>query len=103
MHWGKDGSVGSEHLIDGKSFAGEIHFVNWNNKKYLKDSDAIFSSCHDGLIVLGVLVKVGKHNCEFDKILVCLDEILQRDKSTFFKENLDVTKLFPSNMKNILN
>lgn len=95
MHWGRDVSSGSEHLVNGKPFAGEIHFVNWNKKKYSKDSEAINSNDHDGLVVLGILVNVGEHNSEFDKILECLDEIRLKDKVSSLKQSLDVEKLFP--------
>ncbi|RNA03305.1 carbonic anhydrase [Brachionus plicatilis] len=98
MHWGKDGSTGSEHLINGKCFAGELHFVNWNRKKYSNDSDAISTNGHDGLVVLGVLVNVGEHNSEFDKILNCIDDILLRDGAASIKQSLDVKKLFPSDV-----
>jgi hypothetical protein len=40
------------------SFKFKIHFVNWNNQKYEKMSDASVSTQHDGLLVLGVLVEV---------------------------------------------
>ena len=28
FHWGPNGSVGSEHLVDGASYSGELHFVH---------------------------------------------------------------------------
>ena len=30
FHWGPDKKTGSEHLLDGKSFAGEVHLVHIN-------------------------------------------------------------------------
>jgi hypothetical protein len=36
----------------------KLHFVNWNSDKYNKPEDAINSNNHDGLLVLGILVKV---------------------------------------------
>lgn len=35
MHWGKTDAVGSEHLIDGQSFAAEVFFLN-KIIKYIK-------------------------------------------------------------------
>jgi carbonic anhydrase len=81
MHWGPDTSVGSEHLVDGKSYAAEVihylfrlalndydkffslkilklHFVNWNAQRYKSGGDAAKSMNHDGLTVLGVFVQV---------------------------------------------
>ncbi|CAF0750847.1 unnamed protein product [Brachionus calyciflorus] len=103
MHWGKDDTIGSEHLIDGKSYAGELHFVNWNTQKYSSGGEAASSNNHDGLIVLGVMVQVGAHNTEFDKILNNFDEISLRDKKTKLKESLDVKKLFPNDTSSYWN
>ena len=58
MHWAEDDNSGSEHTVDGKPYAAEIHFVNWNSKLYSEPSQAVASNIHDGLIVLGVFVKV---------------------------------------------
>lgn len=103
MHWGKDDTVGSEHLVDGKSYAGELHFVNWNAEKYSSPADAVKSSTHDGLIVLGVFVEAGEHNAEFEKIIKTLSEIALKDQETDLKESLDYKNLFPSNTSNYWN
>ena len=58
MHWAEDDSSGSEHTVDGKPYAAEIHFVNWNSSLYKEPSEAVASNNHDGLIVLGVFVNV---------------------------------------------
>ncbi len=58
MHWSKTDDKGSEHLVDGKSYAAELHFVNWNFEKYSEPSDAVNSQNHDGLAVLGVFLEV---------------------------------------------
>ena len=60
MHWGEDDSCGSEHQVDGKPFSAEIHFVHWNSEKYKSFGESAKTSCHDGLLVLGVFVKVRK-------------------------------------------
>lgn len=54
-HWGRDCSCGAEHLLDGMSKAGEVHFVFWN-KKYGSFEKALEQG--DGLAVLGVLLEV---------------------------------------------
>lgn len=55
-HWGKTDDVGSEHTIDGKSFAGELHLVHWNRTKYKSFADA--AQYPDGLCVLGIFLQV---------------------------------------------
>lgn len=59
MHWGATDANGSEHVVDGKAFSAELHFVNWNSSKYSTFKDAAMSNNHDGLLVLGVLIIVG--------------------------------------------
>jgi carbonic anhydrase len=59
MHWGygsKD--KGSEHLIDGRAYAAELHFVNWNSTAFTDPKLASSSSKNDGLLVMSVLVDV---------------------------------------------
>jgi len=58
MHWGDNLDRGSEHLIDGKPYAGELHFVNWNHKLYSSPEKASNSNKNDGLLVLAKFVKV---------------------------------------------
>ncbi|XP_068679271.1 uncharacterized protein [Montipora foliosa] len=56
LHWGDDNSKGSEHTVDGKKYAAELHFVSYNTKY----SDLVASLSHaDGAAVLGVLIEVG--------------------------------------------
>lgn len=57
-HWGPNDDCGSEHTIDGKSFAAELHFVNWNHETFKEAPQAAMTNDHSGLLVLGVLVTV---------------------------------------------
>ncbi|GFT66734.1 carbonic anhydrase 1 [Nephila pilipes] len=54
-HWGNDTSCGSEHTIDGKSFAGELHFVHWNRGKFTSCTEAVPSPT--GLTVIAVFLE----------------------------------------------
>uniref|UniRef100_A0A182U759 Carbonic anhydrase n=1 Tax=Anopheles melas TaxID=34690 RepID=A0A182U759_9DIPT len=65
-HWGCSDSRGSEHTVDGESFAGELHLVHWNQSKYKSFAEA--AGHPDGLAVLGVFLKVGKPHPELDII-----------------------------------
>lgn len=49
-------AVGSEHLVDGQAFSGELHIVHWNSSKYKSFQEA--AGHPDGLAVLGVFLKV---------------------------------------------
>ena len=100
-------------------FNQKFHFVHWNSKKYKTASEALNSSNHDGLLVLGTLVQVCSNvflnsnltiyikldsilakkvskdkNEEIEKLISCFDEIELADKSAKLK-NLNFAKLFP--------
>lgn len=57
FHWGKKHNVGSEHTVDGRSFACELHLVHWNARKYSNFGEA--ASAPDGLAVVGVFLEMG--------------------------------------------
>lgn len=67
LHWGSNNSIGSEHAVDSKLYAAEIHFVSFNTK-YNDISTAL--QHWDGLAVLGVFLKVGPNeNAGYQKFL----------------------------------
>ena len=55
-HWGSCETRGSEHTVNGQSFAAEIHLVFWNcaYKKF-----EIAMKQPDGLAVIGVFLEQG--------------------------------------------
>ncbi|KAM9528397.1 uncharacterized protein ca12 [Salvelinus alpinus] len=68
FHWGSEHlPVGSEHTVNGRQFAAEMHVVLFNSDKYPNISVAADKS--DGLAVLGVLIEVGEFNPAFDQFL----------------------------------
>uniref|UniRef100_A0A3Q2Y0T4 Carbonic anhydrase n=1 Tax=Hippocampus comes TaxID=109280 RepID=A0A3Q2Y0T4_HIPCM len=57
IHWGsKTSPLGSEHTVDSKRYAAELHIVHYNSEKYPNVSMAFDKS--DGLAVLGVFIEV---------------------------------------------
>ncbi|KAG5849308.1 hypothetical protein ANANG_G00108560 [Anguilla anguilla] len=40
FHWGGKGCQGSEHTVDGKTYASELHLVHWNAAKYKSFGEA---------------------------------------------------------------
>ena len=56
FHWGS-AENGSEHTIDGKMFAAEMHFVHYN-AKYGTKIAAIRSGDAKALAVIGILFEV---------------------------------------------
>uniref|UniRef100_A0A3Q4HL73 Carbonic anhydrase n=1 Tax=Neolamprologus brichardi TaxID=32507 RepID=A0A3Q4HL73_NEOBR len=66
FHWGSSSRpAGSEHTVNSKQYAAELHVVHYNSDKYPNISTAVDKS--DGLAVLGVLV--GMFNPAFEHIL----------------------------------
>lgn len=92
-HWGENNNVGAEHLVNGQSYAAEIHFVNWN-KRYGSFNEALKHG--DGLAVLGVFLKVGKENPELNKLCKLTPGIKYKDQASSFKDVLDPSKLLPA-------
>ena len=53
MHWGRTRSEGSEHYIEGKQYAAEMHFVHYNTR-YANLSEAMDAQAKsdDALIIV---------------------------------------------------
>lgn len=94
-HWGCSDGRGSEHTVDGKSYAGELHLVHWNKSKYSSFAEA--ASKPDGLAVLGVFLDVGKSHPELDKVAQLLPFITHKGDRVTLQEALDPSKLLPEN------
>lgn len=79
FHWGTPNvQAGSEHTVNGKQFAAEMHVVHFNSGKYPNISMALDKS--DGLAVLGVFIEVGEFNPAFEKFLKYVNGIKYRDQ-----------------------
>lgn len=97
IHWGKQHKEGSEHTVNGESSEAELHIVNWNSTLYNSPGEAASSDKNNGLIVLGVMLKVGKANAELNKIIPSLYDIPLKGQKVALKQNLDIHNLFPTN------
>ncbi|XP_046890009.1 carbonic anhydrase 12 [Hypomesus transpacificus] len=79
FHWGSSRlPAGSEHTVNGKQFAAEMHVVHFNSDKYANISMAVDKS--DGLAVLGVLIEIGEFNPAFDQLLKYINGIKYKDQ-----------------------
>lgn len=91
FHWGSVDTRGSEHEINGKHFAMEMHVV-MHSDRFSSVSDAMNRTC--GLAVLGFLVDVGRENPYFEKIISHLKEIDHINK-TVTLDKFRLASLFP--------
>ncbi|XP_054160533.1 carbonic anhydrase 2-like [Oppia nitens] len=95
-HWGKHCGVGSEHTVNGKSYAAELHFVHWNTGQFDNPLDAMMST--NGLAVLGVFLDIGEQsNDELDKLLEHITLVRYKGEKCDIAHNVDITKLLPEN------
>ncbi|XP_035214519.1 carbonic anhydrase 1-like isoform X3 [Stegodyphus dumicola] len=93
-HWGSSYSCGSEHTIDGKSYAGELHFVHWNKETFPTCADAIPSA--EGLSVVAVFLQEGEMNSEIEKLCEVIPSILEKDQRVNLENDINPESLFPS-------
>lgn len=102
FHWGANNTVGSEHIVNGKEYAAELHFVSFNTK-YANLGEAVDKP--DGLAVLGLLIEVGEHNNSAFSFLEVANKLVEpfslvNDVPAFTFEHLlpdDKTKFFRYN------
>jgi len=94
FHWGSDNSKGSEHTLQSKKYAAEIHFVHYN-KKYGTFPN---STAHpDGLAVVGVFVAVGEEeNKAFRPISLGLENVVKSSSDSRLKSAVSLKDLIPT-------
>lgn len=94
-HWGNDDTKGSEHTIDGRRYAAELHLVHWNKTKYSTPEEA--ASKGDGLAVLGMLMKEheDEEHSELNKVINMLPSIRFKGDKVSFPEPVDPVNLLP--------
>ncbi|XP_011361346.1 carbonic anhydrase 5B, mitochondrial [Pteropus vampyrus] len=73
FHWGAIDAWGSEHTVDSKCYPAELHLVHWNAVKFETFEDAALEE--NGLAVIGVFLKLGKHHKELQKLVDTLPSI----------------------------
>ena len=89
FHWGLTSSQGSEHCIDGNSYAAEIHFVHANTNN-CEDAD-------DYLAVLGVLCQAdsgySSEGTPWEKI-----KIPQEPGESIVADDIELLKYLPAEL-----
>jgi carbonic anhydrase len=94
FHWGSDDTKGSEHLLDGKAYPMEVHFVHYNDK--YEDLTAAVAQ-DGGLAVLGFFFEVGDSNTGYAPIFDMVDAMVAgNDTDPIPIAGLDISKLMGS-------
>ncbi|KAJ8271382.1 hypothetical protein COCON_G00102410 [Conger conger] len=83
FHWGGKGCQGSEHTVNGKTYASELHLVHWNAARYKSFGEA--ASAPDGLAVLGVFLETGDEHRGLHKITDALYMVKFKGSGVDFK------------------
>nr|ANJ65961.1 carbonic anhydrase [Hydroides elegans] len=96
LHWGKTADTGSEHRIDDKMFAAELHIVHYNADKYATFGEAADKS--DGLCVLGIFLKSGaaKDHLGLKKMTDLLKEVPNAGDSMSVSGGFDPMCVLPN-------
>ncbi|VUZ45877.1 unnamed protein product [Hymenolepis diminuta] len=93
FHWGDDDDWGSEHHIDGRSYAAELHLV-FVNEKYTTMDQA--SSDPEGLCVIGIFLKSSQVECPAMEPLIKAMKSSEPGCETPIKEEIDISGLIPN-------
>ena len=99
FHWENqhDHTAGSEHKLNGKAFASELHIVHMNHLKYQTFNDALQHG--DGLSVLGVFLELasdGQGHEGLETLCGAFDQIQLKGSSTELKTQYSPYSLLPA-------
>lgn len=98
FHWGSNSNKGSEHTLNGYTYASELHLVHWNKGKYSSFAEAADKS--DGLAVLGFFIKEGHEHKELRKLTDGIQRIFDKDALTKIPDKFDPKHILPSDLSN---
>ncbi|RXN01653.1 Carbonic anhydrase-related protein 10 [Acipenser ruthenus] len=74
LHFGSEDGQGSEHLLNGQAFSGEVQLIHYNHELYINVTEAAKSP--NGLVIVSIFMKVSESSNPF------LNRMLNRDTIT---------------------
>ncbi|MED6291598.1 Carbonic anhydrase- protein 10, partial [Characodon lateralis] len=74
LHFGSEDALGSEHLLNGQGFPGEVQLIHYNQDLYANYSEATKSP--HGIAVVSIFIKLSENSNAF------LNRMLNRDTIT---------------------
>ncbi|XP_019740463.1 carbonic anhydrase-related protein 10 isoform X2 [Hippocampus comes] len=88
LHFGSEDSQGSEHLLNGQAFSGEVQLIHYNHELYTNYTEAAKSP--NGLVVVSIFMKVAETSNNF------LNQLLNRDSITRVTyKRLNIEEIYP--------
>jgi len=94
LHWGADGTKGSEHTINSIRYPMELHLVHYKNK-YGNLNEAINHS--DGLAVLGIMFVISTDdNPNLKPLIDTIPNILTTSAAADKATNIAISSLLPA-------
>ena len=99
FHWGAHSNCGSEHLVNGRQYSGEVHIVH-QNTKYPTFDEALEKG--DGLCVVGALMDAqnGHHCPKYQKVVDQLSKVHSKGFNCEIDLDFNCTQLLPGNLDN---
>ncbi|KAH9504814.1 Carbonic anhydrase- protein 10, partial [Bulinus truncatus] len=95
IHFGKNNSHGSEHRIDGKSFAAEIHFVCYNSNLFKSLPEA--RPMPYGIAILAIFAEITTNSERINKALTFL-----LDRASSIPQQSLETRVIDLNLKDLI-
>lgn len=93
FHWNENDTAGSEHTINGSSYAAELHMVHYNTK-YKRLANAVWKP--DGLLVLGIFLKHDREvNDAIQPILDMVGDVITPGRPTFLRSPINLLNILP--------
>uniref|UniRef100_A0A673LB46 Carbonic anhydrase Xa n=1 Tax=Sinocyclocheilus rhinocerous TaxID=307959 RepID=A0A673LB46_9TELE len=74
LHFGSEDGQGSEHLLNGQAFSGEVQLIHYNHELYTNYTEAAKSP--NGLVIVSIFMKISETSNSF------LNRMLNRDTIT---------------------
>uniref|UniRef100_A0A5S6QZC4 Carbonic anhydrase n=1 Tax=Trichuris muris TaxID=70415 RepID=A0A5S6QZC4_TRIMR len=94
-HWGTGVNDGSEHMVKGQRFAGEVHMVHWNSK--YEDANQA-SAKPDGIAVVGIFLKRSEwDNPKLATLFSAMGSIRYKGQTCALHEALNPEVFLPNN------
>ncbi|KAG7505262.1 carbonic anhydrase-related protein 10-like [Solea senegalensis] len=101
LHFGSEDAQGSEHVLNGQGFPGEVQLIHYNQDLYANYSEAVKSP--HGIAVVSIFIKLSENSNTF------LNRMLNRDTITrinykhdaFLLMGLNIADLYPDTTRYI--